>query len=229
LSYLGWNTYPVSRLSNNIATELLLEDLHRWNVKDDLLTVTEEGSTPVIIHRIMTDKLGGPKHRFEFRNPEDGKHLPAYKPFLAKDVPSVLEKSKFPNVFYFDRMNRSAIDLAKFYKDNGAIVFFEPSNCKDVKAFNECLNIADVVKFSDERISDYEKQFPEAIVGLEIQTLGKSGLKFRIKGDVDWRKVGSYYVDKVIDAAGAGDWCTAGIIIHYLKIKKPKSGTKKKY
>lgn len=227
LSYLGWNSYPVSRLSNNIATELLIEDLHRWNVKDDLLTATENGSTPIIIHRIMTDKLGAAKHRFEFRNPEDGKHLPAYKPVLVKDVPSVLEKSKFPNVFYFDRMNRSAIDLAKFYKDNGAVVFFEPSNCKDIKAFNECLSIANVVKFSDDRISDYEKQFPEAVAGLEIQTLGESGLKYRIKGENEWRNVSGYQVNKVIDTAGAGDWCTAGIIYSLFKDKKVEECSEK--
>lgn len=227
LSYLGWNSYPISRLSNNVATELLIEDLHRWNVNDDLLTATEDGSTPVIIHRIMTDKLGDAKHRFEFRNPEDGKHLPAYKPVLAKDVPLVLKKSKFPNVFYFDRMNRSAIDLAKFYKANGTVVFFEPSNSKDIKAFNECLTIADVVKFSDDRIYDYEKQFPKAIAGLEIQTLGKSGLKYRVKGEIEWRNVDGYNVDKVVDAAGAGDWCTAGIIYSLFKDKKVEECSEK--
>lgn len=212
LSYLGWNSYPVSRLSNNIATELLIEDLHRWNVKDDLISVNEQGSTPIIIHRIMTDKLGGAKHRFEFRNPEDGKHLPAYKPVLAKDVSNISEKSGVPNVFYFDRMNRGAIDLAKTYKSQGAIVFFEPSNCKDTKAFNECLDIADIVKFSDDRISDYDQQYPRAVVGLEIQTKGKLGLRYRCKEEVEWNAVPGYNVDNIVDTAGAGDWCTAAII-----------------
>lgn len=220
LSYLGWTSFPAARLSNNIATELLLEDLQRWDVQDDLLSVSETGSTSVIIHRIMKDKSGLPKHRFEFKNPEDGKHLPAYKPCLARDVQAIFEQKSDSNVFYFDRINRGAIELAKVYKANGTIIFFEPSSVKDIKGFNESLEIADVVKFSDDRIADYDQLYPIAKAGLEIQTLGRSGLKFRTKGQQNWIKLSGYQIDNVVDAAGAGDWCTAAVIYHLFKQKK---------
>ncbi|MDB4901789.1 MAG: carbohydrate kinase [Mucilaginibacter sp.] len=217
LSYLGWSTYPIARLSNNVAAELLLEDLKFWNVNDTLLSINDDGSTPVIIHRIMKDQQGAPKHRFEFRNPEDGRHLPSYKACLAKSVPDIFAKKQNPNVFYFDRINRASIELAKLYKAQGSIIFFEPSSTKDTKGFNECMDIADVVKFSDDRIINYEEMFPQAKAGLEIQTMGNRGLRFRKKNQTKWTLLSGYSIDNVVDAAGAGDWCTSGIIINLFK------------
>ena len=171
LSYLGWSTFPIARLSNNVATELLLEDLEKWNVHNDFLKIDNTGSTPVIIHRILKDLKGQPKHRFEFKNPENGKYLPSFKPCLAKSVTQIVEASQTPNVYYFDRINRASIELAKEYKNNGAIIFFEPSSIKDLKGFNECVMVADIVKFSDDRITNYEDYFPTAKAGFEVQTL----------------------------------------------------------
>lgn len=214
LSYLGWNSYPIARLSKNPASSLLLEDLQKWHVKDELLTFTDDGSTPIIIHRILKDRSGAPKHRFEFRNPEDGKYLPSYKPCLSKAVDSIIETGIIPNVFYFDRINRALINLAKEYKDKGAIIFFEPSSMKDLKGFNECLALADVVKFSHDRISGYEKSYATGQCFLEIQTLGNEGLKFRTKSSIEWLNLPGYTIDNIVDSAGAGDWCTAGIIMN---------------
>lgn len=226
LSYLGWTTYPIARLSDNMATELLLQDLEKWNVKDDLLTFTKDGSTPIIIHRILKDKHGAPKHRFEFRNPEDGSYLPAYKPCLAKSVIEIVEKSATPKLFYFDRINRASIELAKAYKGAGTIIYFEPSSAKDLKGFKECLEIADILKFSDDRIPDYDHLYPAAQASIEIQTLGERGLKFRRRGECSWNQLPSYSIDNVVDSAGAGDWCTAGIIMNLFKTHSKLSEVK---
>lgn len=212
LSYFGWDSYPIARLSNNIATDLLLDDFNKWKVKETLLTYTVDGSTPIIIHRILKDKFGRSKHRFEFRNPENGKYLPSYKPCLSKSVNNILQISLSPKVFYFDRINKASIDLAKEYKKNGAVIFFEPSSIKDEKGFKKCLEIADIVKFSVERIPDYNLVFPKGQVTIEIQTLGEKGLRYRRKNSTKWIDVPAFTIENVIDTAGAGDWCTAGII-----------------
>lgn len=212
LSYLGWDSYPIARLSNNVASDLLVQDLNKWKVKETLLTFTKDGSTPIIIHRILKDKNGFLKHRFEFKNPEDGKYLPSYKPCLSKSVQDILEKSPTPNVFYFDRINRAATDLAKAHKSKGAIIFFEPSSIKEEKGFKKCLEIADIVKFSEERIPNYSDLFPIGQASIEVQTLGDKGLKYRRKSSKKWIEVSGYSIEDVVDTAGAGDWCTAGII-----------------
>lgn len=212
LSYLGWESFPIARLSNNVAAEMLIEDLAAWNVNDDLISLSSDGSTPIIIHRILKDKQGSPKHRFEFRNPEDGSYLPSYKPVLRASVKEILEKKSTANVFYFDRINRGSIELAKSYKQNGAVIFFEPSSAKEIKLFNECLEIADVVKFSHDRILAIE-EFPLLLkVPLTIQTLGEQGLRYKRSSDKNWSTLESFHIDDVVDSAGAGDWCTAGII-----------------
>lgn len=217
LSYLGWDSYPIARLSNNVASDLLVQDLNNWKVKENLLTFTDDGSTPIIIHRILKDKHGLSKHRFEFRNPEDGKYLPSYKPCVAKSVQDILEKSPIPKLFYFDRINKASIDLANAHKDNGAIIFFEPSSMKDQKGFKKCLEVSDIVKFSAERIPNYTAIFPKGQAPIEIQTLGEKGLKYRRKNSANWSEMKSYVIDNVIDTAGAGDWCTAGIIFAFFE------------
>lgn len=217
LSYMGWDSYPIARLSNNVAADLLLQDLNKWKVKADLLTFTEDGSTPIIIHRILKDKRGQSKHRFEFRNPEDGKYLPSYKPCLSKSVENILQKGPIPKVFYFDRINRASIDLAKAYKANGSIIFFEPSSAKDEKGFKQCLEVADVVKFSEDRIPNYTANFHKGQVPIEIQTLGEKGVKYRRKDSANWSDVKGYLIDNVSDTAGAGDWCTAGVIFTFFE------------
>lgn len=217
LSYLGWETYPIARLANNNATLELEADLKKWKVKTDLITRTTDGSTPIIIHRILKDKEGKPKHRFEFRDPDTKEWLPRYKPVLSKDVPAIVEKRDItPNFFYFDRINRASIDLAKHFKAKGTIIYFEPSSIGNkLSLFEECLDVSHIVKFSNERISNYSDLFPEQKVCLEIETLGKDGLRFRygkLKNSAKWHTLSPYTVNELNDSAGAGDWCSAGLI-----------------
>ncbi len=214
LSYLGWDAKPVARLSNSTATKNVIKDLKNFKVQIDFLTKTSDGSTPIIIHRILKDKNGNPKHRFEFRVPGTNTWLPNYKPVLSSAVESITNKQSAAKVFYFDRVSRSAIDLAKYYKKTGALIIFEPSSYKDEKQFAESMEVADIIKFSSDRIPNYSELFPSAIAALEIQTLGNEGLQYRFKSNniKSWKKIAPFKLDNVIDAAGAGDWCTSGLI-----------------
>jgi fructokinase len=211
LSYLKFNTYPIARLGNNDATDLICEDLEKWGVHLNFIEREEKGSTPIIIHRILESLPNKPKHRFEFRNPNNGKWLPSFRPVLAKKVEGISEKLPKLDVFYFDRISRSSIELAKFAKKKGALIFFEPSSNKDEKQFHECLEICDIFKFSDQRIKSYKEDYPKKRACLEIETSGKQGLKYRFKSNT-WKSLDSYHIENAIDTAGAGDWCSAGII-----------------
>lgn len=214
LSYLGWSSYPVARLKNNDASEEIFSDLERWGVKTDFVYKEPTGSTSIIIHRILKNKKGQSVHRFEFRNPNTGAWFPGYKPFLSKEVPELIKKMPTPNIYYFDRINRAAIDLAREAKNQGAVVFFEPSSMGDTRLFEQCLQTTDIIKFSNERIPDYKTQFKKSKVYLEIETLGKEGLNFRCakSNSSKWTLVKPFSVSDLTDSAGAGDWCTAGVI-----------------
>jgi len=214
LSYLGWNSKPIARLSKNNATKNLLKDLNSFNVNTDLLSKALDGSTPIIIHRILRDREGNPKHRFEFRVPGTSTWLPSYKPVLSSTVESITKEQKQAQVFYFDRVSRSSIDLGKYYKEKGALIVFEPSSYNETKQFHESLSIADIVKFSSDRIGNYSEIFPTPIAPLEIETRGKEGLQYRLQLGTKkgWQKTPPYKLTNIMDTAGAGDWCTAGII-----------------
>jgi len=95
------------------------------------------------------------------------------------------------------------------------LVFFEPSSIKDEVLLEKCLRLAHVFKFSSERIPDFKQRFPKINVDLEIQTNGSEGLFYRTIKSTNknkWKKLKSFPAKKIIDAAGAGDWCSAGII-----------------
>jgi len=215
LSYLNWVTFPVARLKKNKAAKELLSDLRSWNVKTTMITRTEDGSTPIIIHRITKDKNDNSIHRFEFKNPDNGRWLPTYKPVLLKDVEELTKKCEVPDVFYFDRQTPSSIKLAQYYKSKGSLIFFEPSNIVDKNTFQKCLMLADIIKFSSEQIKEYSIMYKKQQVQLEIETLGTNGLMYRFSHNLTcrkWTQIPSFKIGFVVDAAGAGDWCAAGII-----------------
>lgn len=218
LSYLGWSSYPVARLKNNLASEEIFTDLERWQVKTDFILKESTGSTSIIIHRIFKNEKGQSVHRFEFRDPTSGTWFPRFIPYLSKQIPDMVKRMPSPHVYYFDRVNRAALDLATQAKKHEAVVFFEPSSIGDPKLFEECLRVTDIIKFSNERIPDYKRLYENNMVHLEIETLGKEGLNFRFaKNKSKWTHMDPFNISNPIDSAGAGDWCTAGIIDNLCK------------
>ena len=125
-----------------------------------------------------------------------------------------------PQVFFFDRVSQGALDLAKSSADLGALIVFEPSGIGNPKLFREAWSLSHVIKYSHERLRDIAdlelRQSDHAGVLLEIETLGADGLRYRsrlpkvaVKG---WPQVSALKPLAFKDAAGAGDWCTAGIL-----------------
>ncbi|MCH5717773.1 PfkB family carbohydrate kinase [Niabella hibiscisoli] len=88
----------------------------------------------------------------------------------------------------------------------------------------ECNGVVDIVKFSHERIPNFEVKFPYGFAKVEIETLGSNGIKFRTnKSKVGkWHYLAPFKLPNVRDTAGAGDWCSAGIIAHLAELQTPK-------
>jgi len=192
-----------------------VRDLARWHIHTNHLFRNDEGSTPIIIHRIKRDKLGRPIHRFEFKDPETGTWLPQFKPITKNVAAEVLQASTIPHVFYFDRPNPGTLELAQKLKEQGTVICFEPSSIKDRAQFEKFLAITDILKYSNERLPDYKVHFKSARCFLEIETRGKEGLLFRSKNHSDpdhWHSIPGFKLGEIVDSAGAGDWCTSGIL-----------------
>ena len=214
LSYLGWASFPIARLNSESSSLCAIEDMKNWKVRLNFAEMTPTTSIPVITQEISKDKNGVPKHKFHWKNcPKCGSWLPNYKAVTLKSTAIVKEKVKSGNVFFFDRTSPGALDLARHFKQQGSVVFFEPSAKGDLKHFEEAIKLADIVKYSDQRfISVITENIEKHRPFLEIQTLGENGLRYRSKTRNSWTQLPAFEVEDILDTCGSGDWTTAGVI-----------------
>jgi fructokinase len=216
MSYLGWKSYPVSRMNGDKASKLVAQDMLRWGVKTDCATAKPGSNTPVIVQRINRTRSGEISHRYSWKCPNCGAWLPSYSAVPAKAAQAIGELVKRPAVFFFDRVSRGAIDLGRHYAREGALVVFEPSGIGNPRLFQEALGCAHVVKYSEQRIAGIKGLHRVPSPLLEIQTRGSKGLRYRrlISESVrqKWTTFAALSATDVKDTSGAGDWCCAGII-----------------
>lgn len=215
LAFLGWQTYPMATLGDDLAAEMVINDLARFGVFMQFLSKSTKRHTPIVVEKIRT-KGPAPRHRFVWTCPSCGAWLPGYRTLLATEVRSLAMTMPSPNVFFFDRVSRSTLDLAQASAKQGAIVVFEPSGIHNERLFLEAVNSCHVLKYSHERLnclhhSSYSSPF------LEIETFGSEGLRYRVRATNQrsrsrWRELRAYSVEDLRDTAGAGDWCTAGLL-----------------
>ncbi len=220
LSYLGWEARPISRLKDDTPAQRLVEDLAKWDVDASFISRTDDGSTPIIIQRIREADDGTRTHSFSLRCPCCGAYLPGYKSILGKDAEDTANMLSPQQVFFFDRVSRGTLILANACAERGALVVFEPSGVGQPRLFREAWSVAHVVKYSHDRLRDIADLDLRASVRsdllLEIETLGASGLRYRSRLEDartrGWKTLEIIPAATLKDAAGSGDWCTAGII-----------------
>lgn len=218
LSYLGWRSFPIARLADDGASEYIKKDLTRWKVNLDFMNLEPRARAPIIVQHLTETASGLPFHRFSWTCPACGGWLPPYRAVLASTVSTSLPRIERSQVFFFDRVSRAALILAKKSFDEGALVVFEPSCSQDPQQFREALALTHILKYSHERSKKLRPLLgkSEHTPLLEIETLGAAGLRFRsqLRGHdaTNWQRLDAYELKEFRDPSGAGDWCTAGII-----------------
>ncbi len=213
LSYLGWNSYPIARLNEDSSSLRIKQDMKKWGVKLNYASLSPKASAPVITQEISIDKKGNPAHKFYWRNcPKCGSYLPSYSPVTLKGTTKVKKSVKKSNVYFFDRISPSALGLARYFKELGSVIFFEPSAKGSLNQFEEAVRLADVIKYSDQRFLSILDRKKDVNPFLEIQTLGDNGIRYRCTRRYTWKTISAFDSEDVKDACGCGDWTTAGII-----------------
>ncbi|HEX7944060.1 MAG TPA: hypothetical protein VF495_05305, partial [Phenylobacterium sp.] len=153
LAYLGWDAYPIARMNGDPASYRVREDLGRWGVRLDYASCAPTTHTPIIIQEIRRGRDGKPRHRFSWSCPQCGQWLPGFKAVTTDAVEPVLPALANASAFFLDRLSRASLTLAAKAADEGAVVVFEPSGKATPKLMAEALQIAHVVKYSDERLT----------------------------------------------------------------------------
>jgi fructokinase len=210
LSFLGWRSVPIVRLGADNAGLKVLEDLLSAGVDTTAISLDKSLRTPVVYQ--TREPVQG-HHAFSFKCPRCGlsrRYSPASLHGLVAPNEVTLRRG---DVFFYDRVTPDVVSLAERARLNGAITVFEPSSLEcDAGLLGRALRSARVVKYSSDRLG------PAALEALdagfvEIQTLGARGLRFRMRSlDPSWVELPALSGVSVVDAAGAGDWCTAGFL-----------------
>jgi fructokinase len=204
LSFLGARTSVVADVGGDLAGQRVRRDLQKANVDVSQLRLNPRIRTPRLIHRVTARG-----HRFEFRCPSCQGSFPPSRPLTIGRAGEVAAGIKVPDVCFVDRLNPGTLLLAEQLHQRGSAVVFEPSRPARDELERRILTIARLVKFAHDRRPDLEHA--DAMHGqIWIQTRGAAGARYRI-GTTKWHSSPAFPYP-VIDAGGAGDWTTAGLI-----------------
>jgi fructokinase len=210
LAHLGWSSVPVAKVGIDSAAEHIRREFVELHADVRFLVGEHHSCTPIVF---QSPGDGDKTHQFSFSCPHCGRKRHFSYSSDDKLRTPVLSEVKNSDVYYFDRVTSLSLKLAEDYRERGALVMFEPSSMgADIQAFERAVRAAHVIKYADDRIADLQA-FDLSKVIVEIQTLGKNGVKFRSpSSDNRWISLSSYPAQHVADTSGAGDWCTAGML-----------------
>lgn len=206
LAYMGWNSFPMAILGADPEGDKIVGDMEMWGVKTKFVERNQTMPSPRIIQRMTGGET--PSHHFHMKC-EHGAWLPRRRPLSVRYLESMRDMLPHPDIFYFDRADPGAIRAATLFKEWGAVIVFEPPRITSGGTFSRCLEVADILKCCGTR-----HDISDARVPLEIRTNGECGLEYRASflGRGDWTYMKAFPVTKLVDAAGSGDWLTAGFI-----------------
>lgn len=215
LATLGWKASPISRLQQDECSDLIARDLQTWGVDLSLLNISPTAAAPVIVERLRLDSAGIPFHSFSFACPFCGERLPSYQPVTISSLQEHMKEILENDVLFVDRASPGAVEVARQFREAGKVVFFEPSSSKIDHLFHKMLAVSNIVKYSHERFPELEETAWPTVRMLELQTLGRGGLRFRYRqkgSPSSWYHLHAPKRESVVDTCGAGDWATAGLV-----------------
>lgn len=210
LAYMGWHAAPLARLGQDKSGAFIRQEFDEIGVDTRFLVEVSGVQTPIIIQRFVEGQDGQRTHRFSLTCPDCGTWLPRYRATTVNHASEVIEAGEAPKTFYFDRVSPAALKLAAWARENGALVVFEPSSIGDERHFQRAVDSAHILKYSHERLGHVPDLAKVTAPKIVIETHGADGLKVRWKSR--WSKLPAFEAPKFVDAAGSGDWCSAGII-----------------
>jgi fructokinase len=211
LAYLGWNSVPVCELGQDDAARKVREEFLSLQADLSFMVQRKEACTP-IVYQMPADEDQRETHIFSFKCPTSGVRRSFSPPSDALLGEQVYQRIPRPSVFYFDRVTDVSLNLAEKYRAGGVLVVFEPSVTPgSVEAFQRAVSASHILKYADNRFEDFPLDLSGVL--LEIKTMGARGLQFRIPARGGWTSLPAITVQSVADTAGAGDWCTAGLLL----------------
>lgn len=219
LSQVGLDCTVLREEYSDSLESFLYNSLHDFGVKQVLYKKTKL-NTPRIIELLIDTH-----HDFLTVCPQCGQkvlniHMPSENDII-KNINTKLSNDY--NLLYCDRSSNGIIQVMNSIHKNNGVVFYEPNSGRNINSLINSAKHADIVKFSNQRISLNVANLlrDKANLKMIIITLGEEGLLFshlnQNRQMTDWIKIESEFSGPIVDASGAGDWLTAGFIIELVK------------
>jgi fructokinase len=213
LAFLGWEARVAATVGDDEAGSRLRRDLARAGVDTGHISVRTSAVTPQVIHEVRD---GG--HRYHFRCFDCGRRLGKTLAPSAELASEILAEPD-PDVFFFDRATLFAVTLAEAYARRGTIVVFEPATRGRAELVTRAYAAASIVKCAADSPTTVRSLLRKRDERIFILTSGADGVVFRQRSGV-MRRIHALSVAEVVDAAGAGDWTTTGLL-HALLADEP--------
>ena len=212
------NTIPAGRIGDDVPGDLICAHLTALGSDLSLLQKASGIHTPRIVELVPIN--GSIRHRFAFSCPRCMRRFPRNSTLREEEARRLTIDWSNVDLFFFDRPTPAGVHLAKLAKEAGVIVMFEPPKSQSSSRLYQCVTLADIVKYSSQ---NFRNGLPPEVTNelqLLIETQGGNGLRYRQQdgaGLEDWQSLPAFDPVQPRDAAGAGDWCTAGFINHIVK------------
>ena len=217
LSRLGFSTTMLAEFGDDPRGKYLRRDLANEGVNTAGLKIHKDRSTGAIVEIIEPERRR--THRYAFKCPVCRTNLRRSNLVTRANIREfVSNTNQFP-VLFFDRATAASVEIVQNMVAIDSLVFFEPNMIRSGSREESAAEQADIVKYAAPNSGTNHIEWnpsPDSRTRVIIETLGGQGLRYRRRLDnaqwSPWKKMQSIQAAGVADTAGAGDWCSAGII-----------------
>lgn len=222
LALFGWTALPQVKLTERQEGQRLADSLLSFGCDTRYVSFVPIGTFCGMECNHKKDMLSG-EHKLTISVfGLDGSRYFTVKHLRARDeVPAFLENlSEAPDVYFFDHYEAGPRATARELKNRGSLIYFECENNREWNKLVKSVEVADIVKFSDENVPDLSfcDNYNDKLF---IQTQGAKGLQFKLR-DRKWIHVKPVQVANVVDWEGCGDTITAVFLDELCKLGLPK-------
>lgn len=191
------------------------------------LSTREGRMTGAVVEVLRPERRTG--HRFLFSCPACRHNVKFSNLPSRLDLKAWSKQMSNFDVLFVDRATPALIELAAAARDAKVLVVFEPNRVTPGSLNERMALMSDIVKVAapEGGLATLEGlKTRGALPRLLVQTSGEKGLTFALRlSDADWtpsRHLPPVRSEATIDTAGAGDWCTVGLLDGLLQRSGPR-------
>ena len=231
LSHFGHPVTPVIAVGSDQRGARLRAKMREHGIDTSEIVTTAGRGTPAVAQEILPSAPG--KHRFALKCPSCNRPFPRSTGISLATARAVEDKLCQSQCFFLDRATPASLRLADLAASTGLLVMFEANHIRPSSRNSAAAELSHVVKYSNDVDRETQRWLPrpDARTEVIVQTLGADGAKYRVRRADrswgDWVRVPCILARFIEDTAGAGDWCSSGILHDLLRTRLRRRFTEK--